>query len=504
MKAATLLAFAAPHVHVPGVEIEARFGRAHAGRIECTLEPLAHALLAEFLRRRLGATATYTTSVVDELIVDASDAERMRHAFTGDVRVVLDADGRVCGRRAKRVLESRVLVDDDGTFGADARLVAAVEIDLPHNDDIPTYRVRRHKRRESYAAAGVRVDVTRVTTSPGELETAELELELAAPLPSADALDALLALLAEPPTPSPATAARVLAKARRAANVPAAPDRTAFMPVPRTLRRATLPLDGRYVVTDKADGTRALLVIDDDDSAFLVERSLRVRRLRGAALVECFDALTVLDGELVVDVESGALAFLVFDATAVAGAPVAALALDARMARVRDDVLPALDAYAGTSFFPFAVVAKRYVPLADAVDAAVVVDAGVARATDGVIFAPVDAPYYAPTTPTYKWKPAAAATVDVTYVPARRTYVAAADGGGVATAFTTADVVEPWLGAGPPYVVECRYDAAVGRWRLVRARPDKRPFAGSNHVTTVLATIASQVDALALTDVHQQ
>lgn len=513
--ARAFLAFAARYTATPGIEIEARFGRWSGTALVAGLPAFEHSLLAEYLRRRLATGFRVERTEVREYMTPASAEERVRFGITGDVRILASSSSSSSSplaRRAKRLVASCVHRADQ-----DARFAAAVEVDLPPATPSPEALARmayRQRRRESYIGPGVRLDVSVVDTFPGAVRTHELELEVRAPLPSVDELAAVLALLATP-TLAPAAAAAVVTRARTAAYA-----RTRdFMPLPRTLRRAHLPLAAAdFCVTDKADGTRALLVVTDE-GAFLVTRQHVVHPLRGRALVEslveCDVALapTLVDGELVTDVRSGALVFLVFDALCVRGEPVASAPLPSRVAALTDVLMPALAAYTGAEYFPFALAPKRYYPLAAAArvfaDGRAFTSNGVRRAVDGLIIAPLTRPYAA-TDALYKWKPADAATVDLRFdVRNGRLSVRTDDARASATvvtgsAFSDADrarlVADSHYFKNGVFIVECRYDVAAGRWAYVRARTDKRVHDGANHASVFTNVLVSHLEALALDD----
>lgn len=522
--AATVHEFATRYAAVPSVEIELRFGRWDGRVLHAGIESLDHALFAEYARRRFACGFRCDRSDSDVYVAESSAEQRARYAITGDVHTLVDRRTGAVTRRAKRLLSSRVLVDDAGALGFDVRLVAAVEIDIVDDDDaaaagVPSvYSGRRRRRRESYTVPGVRVDVSVVDTEPADVRTHELEIELATPLPAIAEIVALLDVVATPRC-THTQAARVLAMARRAVFVPATPDRTAFMPMPHTLRRqhARSITASTYVATDKADGRRALLVVVAHEGAYLVEHpSLRVRLLRGRAFVDALstsnavadgDATTVLDGELVDDAVTGALVYLAFDATLVDGDTVATAPLASRLAAVERDVMPALAAYTGADCFAFAFALKRYFPLEDAraitafATGATYTSNDVSRHVDGVIFAPTDAPYIS-STPTFKWKSAAHATVDMLYDPRSGRLLVATDDARVHATIAVVDGGErahiSSMVGGVPAIVECRYDTDTSSWRFVRVRSTKTT---PNHASTLAHVLASQAEALTLDEV---
>lgn len=190
-----------------------------------------------------------------------------------------------------------------------------------------------------------------------------------------------------------------------------------------------------YLVAEKTDGMRYMLLILGDRGAFMVDRHFGMRRLpmrfpgsrAGAPLNK-----TLLDGELVVDthLETGRhkVRYLIYDACVVAGELVTGRPLTTRLMKAERGVLaPRYAEGTANAAEPFTIELKDHFELKDlpwlfdhiapsrGEHPFVFVDEhrGLRHGTDGIIFTPVNTRYQHQTDPlVLKWKPAEMNSVD--------------------------------------------------------------------------------------------
>lgn len=231
----------------------------------------------------------------------------------------------------------------------------------------------RLKRRVSHFDAdrwpSLRVDVTAVRTAsrlealPYEAVTYELEFEAVranADALARDAVDCMNEVMrvvcaAGHPSQCPVTDRRrraVVASYLEAMSIDMTADaavrapKKAFVgPQPITLERKHLSDDADsvwsgYTVTDKADGDRALLYVDENGSLYLVNNRMGVRRVMTSCAIDALPARTVLDGEYITrwrEDQTDLAAFAVFDVYLYGGIDVMATqTLRERLAYVSD------------------------------------------------------------------------------------------------------------------------------------------------------------------------
>jgi hypothetical protein len=172
-------------------------------------------------------------------------------------------------------------------------------------------------------------------------------------------------------------------------------------PQPVSIERRHFPLLKRqpYVVCEKTDGVRHLLVGLPDGTVAIMNRALNYEIVRIRIPKD-----TLLDGELVRD-KNGRMLFMVYDAVRVKGESVGALPLDQRLDKARA-VVRAIIKTAGA---PFEVRVKTMWPLGAEFPALDSFE----YETDGVVLTPVNEPVRIGTHETmFKWKPHERITID--------------------------------------------------------------------------------------------
>lgn len=185
-----------------------------------------------------------------------------------------------------------------------------------------------------------------------------------------------------------------------------------------------------YLVAEKTDGMRYMLLILGDRGAFMVDRHFGMRKLPMRFPGSRAGAL--LDGELVVDthLETGRrkVRYLIYDACVVAGELVTGYPLTTRLMKADRGVLaPRYAEGTANAAEPFTIELKDHFELKDlpwlfdhiapsrGEHPFVFVDEhrGLRHGTDGIIFTPVNTRYQHQTDPlVLKWKPAEMNSVD--------------------------------------------------------------------------------------------
>lgn len=262
------------------------------------------------------------------------------------------------------------------------------------------------------------------------------------------------------------------------------------------IERHQLPLLGKggYVVADKSDGTRALMVFRRRGSILLVDRGFRETPLRAESGTPADHA--VLDGEVVVARFNERL-FMVYDALVASGRDVTRLGLQERLAAAADflSAFPGgklLFAEPSPSATTLRAIVKAVAPASMIREYTRDVIATLPYATDGLVFTPASDPVSPGTSSTLlKWKPAENVTVDFEVAQevgyrfglhlrdrsGRRVRVAAETWRGVDAMIATIALEDS--GAEDPYaVVECcavraRDGGREVSWRPLKHRRDK-------------------------------
>jgi mRNA guanylyltransferase len=207
--------------------------------------------------------------------------------------------------------------------------------------------------------------------------------------------------------------------------------------------------------------------------------------------IEAFHFDTILDGELVLDVDNGNRypRFLLFDCMVLDGENVMSKPFTKRLGRLKEFILKPHDHYVQTrpdyaAHIPFTVELKE-LQLSYYMDAVVASQPHLKHGSDGLLFTARDAPYViGQCDKMLKWKPSDENTADfrVRYDPGERQfYLQIVHRGGInkdVCAFALdSEMEEDWLSNPTAYegkIVECRYDLEwPGNWRFSRFRDDK-------------------------------
>lgn len=298
------------------------------------------------------------------------------------------------------------------------------------------------------------------------------------------------------------------------------------MPVSFCRQHISMVQQGSYLVSEKTDGSRYILLcveVEEGPTAVLVDRKMAFCSFAGAEIVaKALGVGTILDGEVVFDRTRREFEFLAFDCIADQGRWVAGLFLKERLRTLKEQVLPKLAESQGH----LRLTCKSFVP-SDNIEQldAYVKSEGSAKVfkqtlesgqlihhrTDGYVFHP-NTKYQLGRTDTFlKWKYLDLVTIDVcvdrlTQGTVKISCVGPNNGrvdltGQVAIA--PQDL--PRVGADMQEhqkdnptrktIIEIRFSPAAGVWEYVRLRPDK---AQANYIATVLGTIVEIAEALPL------
>jgi mRNA guanylyltransferase len=291
------------------------------------------------------------------------------------------------------------------------------------------------------------------------------------------------------------------------------------MPVAFSRRHMRLIQTTEYMVSEKSDGLRYMLLINSSGT-YLFDRNFEFSLVHGYdVLTQLFAAneVTVLDGELVRHQKSSRPMFLIFDAVVIDGSPVGSKKLNERLDAVRTKVIEPYRAAVeqqriDESKVPFMLIGKAFhakkhlgtlfshVKRNESGDR-VYVDNRRNHKTDGVIFTPVNSPYRpTPAAPILKWKFVDKLSADLkimfdarqqkwclyctgdrhTDIEVRSVEFSPED-----TARLSDDIRQRPNSDGT-YVIECTYDIWAGRWHYASIRADKKQ---GNHVRTVFDTL---------------
>jgi hypothetical protein len=291
------------------------------------------------------------------------------------------------------------------------------------------------------------------------------------------------------------------------------------MPVAFSRRHMRLIQTTEYMVSEKSDGLRYMLLINSSGT-YLFDRNFEFSLVHGYdVLTQLFAAneVTVLDGELVRHQKSSRPMFLIFDAVVIDGSPVGSKKLNERLDAVRTKVIEPYRAAVeqqriDESKVPFMLIGKAFhakkhlgtlfshVKRNESGDR-VYVDNRRNHKTDGVIFTPVNSPYRpTPAAPILKWKFVDKLSADLkimfdarqqkwclyctgdrhTDIEVRSVEFSPED-----TARLSDDIRQRPNSDGT-YVIECTYDIWAGRWHYASIRADKKQ---GNNVRTVFDTL---------------
>ncbi|KAJ3076831.1 Dcp1p-Dcp2p decapping enzyme complex alpha subunit [Podochytrium sp. JEL0797] len=279
-----------------------------------------------------------------------------------------------------------------------------------------------------------------------------------------------------------------------------------------------------FFVSEKADGIRCLLIATRNPQTgqyetFLVDRKNSYYKINVPLPkpdnIHEFQRDTVLDGELVLDIDKGVqiLWFLLFDCMVSMGQSLIDKPFTKRLGRLKEHVIrPYKQLYREDPHYarnlPFRLDIK---PLELAYHVGKVFEQipHLKHKNDGVIFTSSVAPYAIGTCQKMlKWKPSEENTVDffLEGPDAEGKYVLklwhGRDGHQYFGPFTPDEKLgEEWYYNPPPHgsIIECRYDPNwPGSWRFSRFRDDKE---NANHISvyrSIMDSIADNVDQEAI------
>ena len=171
-------------------------------------------------------------------------------------------------------------------------------------------------------------------------------------------------------------------------------------PQPVSIERRHFPLLKKqpYVVCEKTDGVRYLMV-SNDEGVFLVNRAFKIDPVKVR-----IPKGTILDGELVPS-KSGKMLFMVYDTVIAKGENVSNLDLKLRLEKARSIIKGIIK----TAQAPFEIRLKTMWALGDPIPDLNSFE----YETDGLVFTPVNDPIRSGTHETmFKWKPRDRITID--------------------------------------------------------------------------------------------
>lgn len=263
----------------------------------------------------------------------------------------------------------------------------------------------------------------------------------------------------------------------------------------------------RYRVSWKADGTRYMMYIEDEDNIFFLTRSHHLWRVTGLKFPKLEDmnshlSQTLLDGEMVTDIIDGKKIpkYLIYDVISLNGNIVAGQNFDKRCGLIKCVIIAARRKAKQMNMIPpdgepFKVAEKGFFYLKDARKT---LELKVTHEKDGLIFQPVDAPYTGGTChEILKWKPPHLNSVDFRLVireerqpaclPENYAYLHVSNRPVAITKFKlTRD-----LASYHKYnnkIVEMTWDIESRKWTVIRERTDK---VAANSFETAKSTIHS-------------
>jgi hypothetical protein len=295
--------------------------------------------------------------------------------------------------------------------------------------------------------------------------------------------------------------------------------------MPLSMCRKDVPQlqQGDYVISEKTDGVRYLLVCVNDGtdtpSACLVDRSMNCFRIAGdAALAGALQIGTVLDGELVHNLTKNTAVFMVFDVLQLGREFLMELPFQDRFRKVTCEVMPACEA--GTEggkllAESLPIVRKRFFRRTDIMSLFGFVTSGGGgghervyyegewrhHKTDGVIFQP-NTPYCVGMDPSLlKWKWLDLASIDLRARRSGSSITLATEGGGGDIDMTSlVKLTEPDLmrlradmHAMGGNIAEVALDPVTGMWVYMNLRPDKNK---PNFISTVMTTLLELAEGI--------
>lgn len=235
-----------------------------------------------------------------------------------------------------------------------------------------------------------------------------------------------------------------------------------------------------YLVSEKTDGVRHLLVSTPDGLVAIVNRAYHVEPVKVRVPKD-----TLLDGELVKS-KAGKMLFVVYDAVRVKGEDLMQVPLDQRLEKARGAVKGIIK----TAGAPFEIKVKTMWPLGTPFPDLNSFE----YETDGLVFTPVNEPIRMGTHETmFKWKPRERITIDFCLQNGRELFVQ--------------DRGEPYkeaeLHRGPSNlpdgtIVECGY-GDLG-WYIEKVRTDKTH---ANNRRTYFRTLVNIRENIQLQDLYQ-
>ncbi|GAM19701.1 hypothetical protein SAMD00019534_028760 [Acytostelium subglobosum LB1] len=474
------------------------------------------------------------------------------HIFD-DYRIVYDEDLKQVVRKESKA--DRTTFNLPTNLIYDIRVSVSVEHQLPVPLNLPEsgVRQRRYKARSTFKDSLWKIDMTQVTTlllnDQQEATTYEVEIEL---LPTAiqntnsieSVHDLLNQFLAE--TKSLIS----LIQPQQTLSFPdvemekvTAPQEVmhlkdiVFKYIPNVNTKKTDTFPGsmpinfgkkhfRYVqandyyVSEKTDGVRYLLLITND-TIYMIDRKFDFYTVAYPKLLELYGNDTLLDGEMIRHLKTKRPIYLVFDILSHGGTPVGAKKLSARLEAIRNSIMVPFTNHIENQNLPipFILWAKNFHPKTqlDTVFKSVRNRGGGDRTfedhkrnhnTDGIIFTP-NTPYTPYTQQDlYKWKYLDKWTIDyrvvrrdnqreprwfLTCLGRENTDVDCRE-----INFSSEDLDKlrrDYTRARDPntVIVECSYQANIGRWKYHMVRQDKvKP----NYISIVMDTMESIAEAI--------
>eukprot|EP01114_Cavostelium_apophysatum_P014897 TRINITY_DN3967_c0_g1_i1.p1 TRINITY_DN3967_c0_g1~~TRINITY_DN3967_c0_g1_i1.p1 ORF type:complete len:695 (+),score=174.20 TRINITY_DN3967_c0_g1_i1:138-2222(+) len=297
---------------------------------------------------------------------------------------------------------------------------------------------------------------------------------------------------------------------------PESQDFPGSMPVNFSRRHVRTVQETKFYVSEKTDGIRFLLMVDEECGIFMVDRKFDFYLIHGFdLLLDLYGkkGTTILDGEMVRHVGTKKLMYLVFDILVVDGIPCADKTLTERLSKIFNSIVTpfrgaSAAAGANQSAFPFTLIGKLFTDKRDMrklkesihMEGAERIFQDEHRKrkhkTDGVILTP-DEPYKSKTVPNlYKWKYVDKLSIDfrVDYRGNKQIFTCVGPEGRdieYPLKLRQEDLMRIQQDISRQrdpnnIIIECSYDSWHGNWNYCILRTDKRK---ANHISVVFDTL---------------
>lgn len=272
-------------------------------------------------------------------------------------------------------------------------------------------------------------------------------------------------------------------------------------PMPITIQRKNIHQlqNHQYWVTEKSDGERQMLLLDEKMGNMLINRKFQTKPYE---LPSCFkpEMSVLLDGEYFETTQT----FLIFDIVMFNHQSIANEKFSIRLQKmetfVRETKLPTQIRL--KTFYPRQKLDVLLQKMETMDDGRILFhsDTGETNECDGLIFVPENEPYLCHDIKLFKWKWTGMNTIDLLVESQNNDDSFALSAGGYqnqTVIITHVQKEDISFTVFPGQIVECNYDRTEGKWIVLNVREDKiKP----NHITTVISTMETMIDNLTKED----